>query len=137
MSQPQAAEWLKQHQQQQQGAAAAAAAGGSSSSSQQPGASASLSPASPAAAAGGEGYHFVCECFFMTLKALHLGVIKVGVLLLLLCGMVACAELQGPDTQGSWGLVRRASLLAALSCAPPLLLPGVRLLLLPPPPLRC
>lgn len=33
-------------------------------------------PPTPGAVSEG-GWHFICECFFMTLKALHLGVIKV------------------------------------------------------------
>ena len=39
---------------------------------------------------GGAGYHFICECFFLTAKALKLGLVK---------AITECAELQKVSLQ--------------------------------------
>jgi hypothetical protein len=62
-TQQQEAEWVQQQQEQQQQQQQQSADGGSV-------------PPTPGAVSEG-GFHFICECFFMTLKALHLGVMKV------------------------------------------------------------
>lgn len=57
-------------QQQQAAAQASPSASGSSADPSQ------AAAASPAAAGAGGGFHFICECFFLTARAMHLGVIK-------------------------------------------------------------
>lgn len=59
--------YLEQRRESQQGT--------SSSNSPSPAASGTNSSGS-AAAKGGHSYHFICECFFLTAKGLHLGLIK-------------------------------------------------------------
>lgn len=64
-TQQQEAEWVKQ--QQEQAAAAGSRRGTGSDSGSVPPTPGTVSES---------GFHFICECFFMTLKALHMGVIK-------------------------------------------------------------
>lgn len=49
---------------------------GASSSSPGPAGADGKRPGSAGAAGNGPSYHFICECFFLTAKGLHLGLIK-------------------------------------------------------------
>ena len=49
---------------------------GVSSSSPGPAGADGKRPSSAGAAGSGPSYHFICECFFLTAKGLHLGLIK-------------------------------------------------------------
>ena len=66
--------YLQQRQSSQEGASSSNQAGAIPTS---PGPSgAGPSPGGRSSSAAGSSYHFICECFFLTAKGLHLGLIK-------------------------------------------------------------
>ncbi len=61
--------YLQQRRASQEGAS-------SSASTSAPSGAAGSRPGSAGAAGNGPSYHFICECFFLTAKGLHLGLSK-------------------------------------------------------------